>query len=209
MKKIILILLVLLFAFSGAVYADGNQKFKGNKLVGMGKHGINPPGPPDIKQYTCFAFTNPDSVEDITIEKVLITRGDGSVVYEGPFIQARFMAGPGIPPHYERTIIDEVMPHEIKGFCLTDYFWVGPPDDSMDASDEELTNNDNWMPRSEAENQGWATYTVEIQWDAKGGTCALTGWQRSKSFQFDHRWETESPMVNRRRINRQWKFHRK
>jgi len=201
MKKITLILFVLLFAFAGTVYAGDKKAFKGKKLVGIGKLGTGFPGPPGLDQYTCFTFTNPDNVEDITIEKVLITRGDGSVVYEGPFIKAQLIAPP-FPPDIERTIIDEVMPHEIFGICLQNYFWVGPPDDVTEASDEQLIDNKNWMPRSEAESQTWASYTVEIQWEAKGGTCALTGWQRSKSFQADLRWETESPMVNTKQKHR-------
>ena len=205
MKKITLILLVLLFALAGAVYAGDKQSFKGEKLVGMGKLGTSPPGPPFLTQYTSFIFTNPDSVEDITIEKVLITRGDGSPVYEGPLIKVRVPPWPGFPvppPPPVRTIIDEVMPHEIFGICLQNYFWVGPPDDVTEASDEQLIDNNNWMRRPDAEGQALASYTAEIQWEAKGGTCALTGWQRSKSFQADLRWETESPMVNTKQKHR-------
>jgi len=172
MKKITLILLVLLFAFAGTVYAGDHKAFKGEKLVGFGHlgqegtpgipSGCCPPHPPYSKVRTCFKIMNPDSVEEITIRKVLITRRDGTELYEGPFI---------IKDGRVRTITYELMPLQAENICLHNYYWTGNGDPN------DLTDYDNWMFFLDAQNEPLAQYTIEIEWQTKKGVSPLAGWQ--------------------------------
>ena len=143
-KKILLALLavgLLAAGLAGGAYAAGSHNpVHGNKLVGFSPFGMKSevlPGPTGnithkIYDYCYFSFTNPDCVNDITIERVSIIKGDGTLIDEfTPVI-------PVLKPHGVRII--------------------------------ELSK---WIDRDEPT----VTYTVEIEWSAKGGTCPLMGWQ--------------------------------
>lgn len=171
-KKIVISLLVVvlvLAGLAGGVYAGGPHEAEwGNKLVGMGWMGTWTPVPYG-KDYihSVFSFANPDPVNSIEITKVSIIRADGTVVYEGPYIQV------GVPPG-ETELVREIVtrpmePHEIWGIASFFYMYKGG----------ELTDPDSWLDSGEAFEQPFEQFTVEIFWrpTTKSPTCPLIGWQ--------------------------------
>ncbi|MBA7648624.1 hypothetical protein ES703_56412 [subsurface metagenome] len=90
MKKIIAIVLAVMLVaggLGGFVYANSSshQPMTGEKLVGTGRLGLQPNG--EWLSGSWFLFTNPDCVGKITIERISIIRGDGTVIYEGPLLE--------------------------------------------------------------------------------------------------------------------------
>jgi len=172
MKKMSLILLavvLLLAALAGGAYVDSDhQPVKGNKLIGVGQLGTHE-GIPYIEMWTHFGFTNPDCVEEITITKVSIIEENGDLVYEGPYIS---VTRNGLTREVKT---DPMNPHEIWGINLEVYMWTGLGD-----YPENLTDPANWLTFGEAMAQPIKSYTVEIEWEAKGGVCPLTGWKTTK-----------------------------
>ena len=156
-KKILLALLavgLLVTGFASGVYAiEGHNPVKGNKLVGcgaLGKHGENP----ILKDSSMFTFTNPDCSNSITIERVSIIRGDGVLIYEGPYLYIR-SDGTRVP-------LIELKPHRQGKIELWNWIW-----------DE---TEGRWLSESEARELPIYGYTTEIEWKATGATCPLMGY---------------------------------
>jgi len=120
MKKIIAIVLtVVLIAggLGGFVYAtNGHTPMTGQKLVGMGVFG---PDPPDGFFDAVFTFTNPDGVSEITIEQISIISALGTVIYEGPYLDS-----------YGKPYEDPMIPHAIRAIVLSNYI-TEPPAHAM------------------------------------------------------------------------------
>ncbi|MFC2068671.1 hypothetical protein ACFLTP_06645 [Chloroflexota bacterium] len=172
-KKLVLVLaaVVLLMAgIGGVVYAvGGHEPVTGQKLVGVGPMGTVEIGPGPITRQASFQFTNPDCIEDITITKVsVMENGNGDVIYEGPFVGVDTEGAEVV-----RTVITELAPHDVRGIRLWQYMWIGP-DEISDL--DELEDNDNWKETFPAFSQDLIVCTVEIEWEAAGSACPLTGW---------------------------------
>jgi hypothetical protein len=190
-KKVAIALLavvLLLAGLGGVVYAATDESVHGDKLVGLAPLGSITQPDGIIRQYGVFYFTNPDCVNKITITQVSIMRMNGSIVYQGPFINAQ----PGQP----REVITRPMePHEVWSIFLFNYMYKGTG---------ELTDPNSWLTSEEAQTQTAQSYTVEIFWrpSKKVTTCPLTGWQDSMVTKLDSSgnliWTrgSESQMVN-------------
>ena len=198
-KKIALISLaaiLLLSGIAGGVYAvSDHQPVRGEKLIGMSHLGtaLRAGGNIIDTRWSGFRFTNPDGVGEITITQVSIIRGDETLIYEGPYIRVVT----DINGNVDRTVItDPMTPHETRGIRLTQYMWDGPDD----PDEAELEDSDNWLDRSDALGLDFATYTVEIAWEAQGPVAPLTGWQvtsiEETRFGDEYRYKYESQMVN-------------
>ncbi len=193
-KKIIILLLVVVLAIgglSGGVYAK-NKDNKGEKLVGLGSLGVLQFGDIEKDQYNSgFYFTNPDCVNSIEITKVSIIGGNGTVIYDGPYISVWIVAG-----EITREVIDRPMePHEVWMIWLFNYMYQGG----------DLTNPNSWLDFPTAFNQPLQSYTVEIFWKSagKGNTCPLVGFWTTQITQTDPvtgqrtgLLQTENQMVN-------------
>lgn len=174
---------------AGGVYAVGDhQPMKGDKLIGAGFEGtFELPGTPAMPvqtRYARYRITNPNCLDDITIEQVSIIRSDGTVMYEGPFMETLPFVSPSSPLGWdvERQVKTEPMkPHESRfifpQFLMTDSItgeWVHPILVAMG-------------PMS--------IYTVEIKWTTKG-KYPLIGWQQQLEIRDGQHTVSESPMVN-------------
>ena len=156
-KKILLVLLavgLLVVGLAGGAYAVGSHNpVQGDKLVGYGPLGQKGEAPMPVMKDSChFTFTNPDCVNDIFIERVSIVDGGGAVIYEGPYLR--------IQPDGTRVPMSVLKPHRVGKVEL----WNWMPDGSG-----------GWLPNNEARELPVKTYTVEIEWSARGVTCPLIG----------------------------------
>jgi len=145
---------LILGGFSGIAYAVGeHEPLNGEKLVGVGYMGTyDARGSAPERQYvSTFRFTNPDDSESITIKRVSIIAGDGTLIYEGPFVQYT----PG--PSGSREIITTMSPHQINRISLLSSMWTGDGDDP-----EDVTASDNWLHYRDAREKLPLYYTVEI-----------------------------------------------
>lgn len=121
------------------------------KLVGVGMLGET-----DEQWWdTLFIITNPDSEENITVDKVVVTREDETLIYSGPYLV------------YERgemeKPIDQVLtPHEVWQIRLS-YNKYDP-------------DTGRWIDPDKALSQRMEKYTVEVFWHADKDTCPLAGW---------------------------------
>jgi hypothetical protein len=60
----------------------------GQKLIGIGQLGkVSTPRGTDVRYWSRFDFTNPDSVARIKIGCISIIRGDGEAIYDGPLLR--------------------------------------------------------------------------------------------------------------------------
>ena len=114
-------------------------------------------------------LTNPDCVGEITIERISIIRGDGTVVYEGPLLKQIVEDGEVV----DSRPITTLKPHEIRGINLQ---WFMPDPEDPDHQ---------WMSRWEALLLPLASYTVEVFWTAPGKGLPLTGWAYKKTAMID------------------------
>jgi len=152
-KKILLGLLVavlLAAGLAGGAYAAIHEPVKGDKLIGFGSQGAVSP---TLHDSSVFFFTNPDCVNNIVIERVSIVRGNGTVVYEGPYLQ--------ILPDGTREPRPVLKPH--MQFKIELWNWM--PDGSG-----------GWLSEEQAREVPIAGYTVEIEWNAKGETLPPMGY---------------------------------
>ena len=180
MKKIIVVLLAAVLVvggLGGVAYAQINSShlpMTGQKLVGTSEFGTDQYSEDErLTMQASFTFTNPDCVSEITIERISIIRGDGTLIYEGPLLQQRREEGEIV----ESTPVTWPMkPHELWGIGLQDY--MPDPDDP----DHE------WKAIDEALFQPLATYTVEIFWscsDQKGLPLIGTICTKKRTIEFD------------------------
>ncbi len=109
MKRIFIVLLAVVLVaggLGGFVYAKDNS-LTGQKLVGYGfydEHYLEEIGR-TLHLHTLFVFTNPDSVSEITIDRVSIFAHDGTVLEEWV-------------PEGEDAILE---PHEVGAVELHDH----------------------------------------------------------------------------------------
>jgi hypothetical protein len=166
MKKIIVISLLVLIAILGGLavgaFAKNDEKAgQYGKLVGLGIMGNIGEIPEKEFFHSWYWFTNPDPINSIEITKIAILRADGSVVYEGPYINWTD-AG--------REIKTSIEPHEIVICILPLYMYLGG----------DPIQPDSWMTLIEAIQQPVQYYTVEIHWQSpsKSSQYQLIGWQQ-------------------------------
>jgi hypothetical protein len=158
MKKKIALVVILAAALVGAGFvgialAAGPPSVSptGMKLVSGGLVGYLTHPNQSIQLETRINYRNPSSVYDITLEKVCIYGADGTLVYDGPFMDwfdeqnNNAMIDPPTPLY-------TIGPHETQLVRLS--LWTGIPD------------------------QGTA-YTVEVFWSGnpKGLPLMADGWQ--------------------------------
>ncbi len=168
MKKVFISLLVAVLVLAiagGSVYAAiGHTYPPGKKLVGLGPLGtmaIGAPPPIMMTNSTNFNFTNPNCDKSITITQVSILRQDGSVVYQGPYLDV------SSAPPTSRTINSNPMgPHESRSIMLQFYMPKSSPLINPSASQVEDFNT--WKVPPQALAQNMETYTVEIFWKPTG-----------------------------------------
>jgi hypothetical protein len=157
MKKIVfLVIAVVLIAgavVGGFAYAQSqgaHQPMVGQKLVGWGPVGLASSSNPFLF-VTMLTLTNPDCVNQITIERVSVFAGNGTVIYEGPLLFG--MVGEELTePLAPHQTVDIFLPY----YVLSYYF-------------EEL-------PADPLEWPGLDNYTIEVFWKANKGGLPLTGW---------------------------------
>ena len=170
---IILAVVLTLALVGGTAYGvDTHGKIKGDKIIGHGMVGSLVFDGIDESYTSMVWFTNPDCKKDITISKVAIIRGDGVLIYEGPYVM--------MPADGNYQVVDTISPHQIRAMNLGQYMWTGAGDPSNPA------DPDNWMAEDDANALPWAAYTVEIFFtpaSKKGKTLDLTGWISTRVIQ--------------------------
>ena len=133
----------------------------GQKLIGLGHLGkVTTPRGTDVRYWSRFDFTNPDSVAKIKIERISIIRGDGEAIYDGPLL--RLERGGSGEVVKEIPITDSMKPHEVRSIMLR-YFMRDP-------------KTKKWLTPREATRLDSAVYTVEIYWSGHERGLPLTGW---------------------------------
>ena len=191
-KRIALIMLVVVLALvlvGGSVYGIGaHSKVQGEKIIGHGMLGhLEAGGGIDESLSSIVWFTNPDCENDIAIKRVAIIRGDGTLIYEGPYV---------VPGADAYQVVNIIKPHEVRAFALARYMWTGAGDPL------DPTDTDNWMSEEDATALPWAVYTVEISWEPvskKGAALPLTGWISTRTIQHnagDHSIIFANVMIN-------------
>ena len=179
------------------------------KLVGVGMLGSETD---EQWRDTLFIITNSDSEEDVTVDRLVITREDETLIYSGPYL---IPTEGGMQP-----AVDQVLtPHEVWQLWLSHYKY--DPD------------RERWIDPDRALSQDMDTYTVEVFWHAEDDTCPLAGWFKQKKtyvlydyecvayewkweegwdserwvcvdwdeFEGHHKAVTEAPMVNVRQVH--------
>ena len=202
-KKMVISLLVavlVLVGVAGGIYAKGDGDAEsGNKLVGLGIMGrtLEDQSPELQHLHSWYTFANPDPVNSIEITKICIRYADGTILYEGPYIQIIYTGES--PPYYREIVTRPMEPHELWEMPLVFYMYQGG---------EDLTDPDSWMTWEEAFDQTLEYYTVEIFWQptTKSPTCPLIGWQHQAFANCNPSTgapdyilgdaRTESPMIN-------------
>jgi hypothetical protein len=130
MKKLVMALVLVAglvaAGFAGTALAVGPPSVSplGMKLVSGGIVGYIDQPNQSVQWETRFQFRNPSSVYDITLEKVCIYGADGTLVYEGPFMDWFDEANDNAiidPP----TPLYTIGPHEIQLVRLS--LWTGIP----------------------------------------------------------------------------------
>jgi hypothetical protein len=157
---VFLILAVILSTSLGAGIlsaASGHNPTQGNKIIGVGQLGKTEFSHGYQQSTTEFQFTNTDCKRDITIEQINIIASDGTIIYEGPYLSV---------DGDSREEVSTLSPHEIRIINLDEYMYLGG----------DLLDPTNWLTSQDAVTQNLGSYTVEIDWDAKGQVSSLTGW---------------------------------
>ena len=153
MKKIIVIVLavmVLTGGLGGFAYAQvQHEPMTGSKLIGIGRVGTFQEGATTHIFRSRFAFTNPDCVSEITIDRISIIKADGTVIYEGPLLR-QVVGGGEVVNSFPWP--NPLGPHQSRFIVLSLYF-PDPGDPDHD-----------WMSKQEALSQEHNGYTVEIFW---------------------------------------------
>lgn len=161
MKKIIAIVIAVVMVVAGLggfAYAQtAHQPMTGQKLVGWGQFG-GLSG--TIQRWMRFYITNPDCVNEITIEQISIIRDDGTVIYEGPFLIVALDPNTGWP--ISRTPLTEPLkPHQGISFVL------GP------LMKDPATGQ--WLNGEQIRNLEIHEYTVEVFWSGSKKGSPLIG----------------------------------
>jgi len=123
MKKIAFLVLTLVLiagALGGFAYAQSqetHQPMVGQKLVGWGLFGNAPGAIPGTIFNTILVLTNPDCVSQITINRISVIAGNGTLIYEGPPLDFTGNA--------TATLLG---PHQSISTELTDYYLPLPAD---------------------------------------------------------------------------------
>jgi len=179
------------------------------KLVGVGMLGSET----DEQWWdTLFIITNSDSEENVTVDRLVITREDEALIYSGPYLVP---TEGGMQPAADQVLT----PHEVWQLWLSHYKY--DPD------------TEKWIDPDRALSQNMDTYTVEVFWHAEDDTCPLAGWFKQKKtyvlydyecvayewrwqegwdserwvcvdweeFEGHHKAVTEAPMVNVRQVH--------
>jgi len=166
MKKVALVLvlvicLVALVAGGVTTLAQGDlhEPMVGKKLVGAGYLGyVELPHAQQMQwNISHFVMTNPDCVENITIERLSIIRGDGTLIYEGPFY-----ATYGVRNETNRTVdVNNVIREEVTTLA---------PHDTVDVVLAFIMPDgaDGWLSYGDAMNLFVYGYTVEVFYSTKG-----------------------------------------
>src|SRR4030043_325902 len=122
MKKIVFLVIAIVLitsAVGGFTYAqsqDSHQPMVGQKLVGWGLFGNAPTAIPPTIFNTIFILTNPDCVNQITIDRISVIAGNGTLIYEGE------------PLDFNGEPINTLLgPHQSISTELTDYYLPLPP----------------------------------------------------------------------------------
>jgi len=115
MKKIIAVALAVVLVaggLGGFAYANSSshEPLTGQKLVATSQFGSVHAYGGLVTYEALFTFTNPDCVGEITIEQISIIRGDGAVIYEGPF-RRQTMEGGEVVDSTPVTL--PMKPHEV------------------------------------------------------------------------------------------------
>jgi len=135
------------------------------KLVGVGMLGESD----DQDQWwdTLFIITNTDSEENITADKVVVTREDETLIYSGPYLV--YQGG-----DMEEAEDQVLTPHEVWQLRLSEYKYN--------------PNTGRWIDPEDALYQDLEKYTVEVFWHAEKDTCPLSGWfkQIKTTLVYDH-----------------------
>ena len=152
-KKIIgIILAAALVAggLGGFAYATNNlqEPMTGQKLVGQGGCFKFPPELDEtyVTFNTMFWFTNPDSVSEITIERISVFALDGTVVYDSAvddWIE---------DPNWTWT--EPMKPHEMRGMELSEYL---PPSFETEGMVYTVEIFWTWTDKRGLPLTGWAT----------------------------------------------------
>lgn len=123
MKRIVFLVMAIVLiagALGGFAYAQGqgtHQPVVGQKLVGWGLFGNAPGAVPGTIFNTIFIVTNPDCVNQITIDRISVIAGNGTLIYEGA------------PLDFSGNPLSTLLgPHQSISTELTDYFLPLPPD---------------------------------------------------------------------------------
>jgi len=123
MKRIVFLAMAIVLiagTIGGFAYAQSqntHQPIVGQKLVGWGLFGDAPGAVPGTIFNTIFILTNPDCVNQITIDRISVIAGNGTVIYEG------------VPLDFNGDQIDTLLgPHESISTELSDYYLPLPPD---------------------------------------------------------------------------------
>jgi hypothetical protein len=167
-KTIIMTLVVVLLcsAFGGFVYAQSNSHdpMKGQKLLGVGTLGrhANIDGG-EILSQAFSQITNPSCEDEITIERIALIRGDGTVIYEGPFL--RLVRDENDNVIEEIPIIDPIQPHQFRGVTLWRFM-----------KDPDSQDPNRWLTLQEALDLPVRYYTLEVMWSGGKQEMPLTGW---------------------------------
>ena len=160
-RNVILLTLAVVLSISlgvGVVYAyGGHNPAQGSKLLGVGQLGKLDVAYGYQQTTTEFQFTNTDCNKEITIEQVSIIASDGTVIYEGSFISV---------DGDSRVEVLTLSPHEIGVINLAEYIYLGG----------DILDPGSWMASQDAISQDLDSYTVEIDWDAKGQVDSPAGW---------------------------------
>ena len=129
MIAIVLAVVLVAGGLGGFAYAQNNprQPMTGEKLVGYGfygEHYIEEIGR-TVQLHTMFVFTNPDCVNEITIDGVFILNWDGAVLYEGYLLG--FTEPVIIKPHEVNSVElhDYIDPQELLMPVTVEIFWAG------------------------------------------------------------------------------------
>ena len=123
MKKIVFLVMAVVLiagAVGGFAYAQSDtthQPMTGQKLVGWGLFGNAPGAIPGTIFNTILVLTNPDCVSQITINRISIIAGNGTLIYEGPPLDFTGNA--------TATLLG---PHQSISTELTDYYLPLPAD---------------------------------------------------------------------------------
>ena len=157
MKKFIIVILavvILVGGLGGYAYAQiDHQPMKGQKLIGTTEQGTFVTWTTHL-YWGAFKLINPDCVGEITIERIALIRGDGTVIYEGPLLELVRDETTGEVVQ-EIPITEPMKPHSVHVIVLNIFM-----------KDPDAPDPDRWLTVPEANELPLASYTLEVTWTA-------------------------------------------